>query len=188
MLTTTLNELYARKPCKRGWETLLLALGEPRASDREVTIMEILDANGVSDAIWSLRVFEARESALFVAALLEHVSPVAVVGFPELEELYTKCIEVLREYAAGMTSPLEVQALTRDVTKTYLARLESRRWTDDSIYALTALRYAYLAMSDLEWLISAYSYVRAACYTSPVVTLVDGEELFRKHFSGEFLV
>ena len=54
--TTTLNEIRAAKPCKSGWEKLLSGLGKTAADDEPLPLLNVLEINGISDALWCLDV------------------------------------------------------------------------------------------------------------------------------------
>lgn len=53
--TTTLNEIRAHQPCRDGWEKLLSHLGKTKADDEPLSLLTILDSNGLDDALWCLR-------------------------------------------------------------------------------------------------------------------------------------
>ena len=54
-LETTLNAIRDLKPCAYGWETLLRGLGKTKADDKPLHLLEILEINGIADALWCLR-------------------------------------------------------------------------------------------------------------------------------------
>ena len=54
MITTTLNHIRARGPCKEGWEKLLAHLGKTTADDEPLPYATILTSNGVQDTIWCM--------------------------------------------------------------------------------------------------------------------------------------
>ena len=55
MSTTTLNAIRAHKPCEDGWRKLLKHLGKTSADDEPLSLLTILDSNGLDDALWCLR-------------------------------------------------------------------------------------------------------------------------------------
>jgi hypothetical protein len=65
--TLTLNKIRAHSPCKGGWEKLLRGLGKTAADDEPLWIDQVLDINGLDDALWCLRAAEGfdREIRLF---------------------------------------------------------------------------------------------------------------------------
>jgi 2-polyprenyl-6-methoxyphenol hydroxylase-like FAD-dependent oxidoreductase len=54
-ITTTLAAIRAHSPCKSGWERLLAHLGKTQADDEPLTLLTVLDSNGLDDALWCLR-------------------------------------------------------------------------------------------------------------------------------------
>lgn len=54
-MKTTLNAIRAHGPCKSGWRKLLCHLGKTEADDEPVSVLTILDSNGLDDALWCLR-------------------------------------------------------------------------------------------------------------------------------------
>lgn len=68
MRYTTLNDIRAKHPCATGWSKLLAHLGKTQADGEPLALSVILEANGIEDAIWSLRALPAsaaREIRLF---------------------------------------------------------------------------------------------------------------------------
>ena len=66
-MKTTLNKIHAHNPYKKDWEKLLRGLGKTAADDEPIWIDQILDHNGLDDALWCLRAVEGcdREIRLF---------------------------------------------------------------------------------------------------------------------------
>jgi hypothetical protein len=54
-ITTTLAAIRAHSPRKSGWEGLLAHLGKTQADDEPLTLLTVLDSNGLDDALWCLR-------------------------------------------------------------------------------------------------------------------------------------
>jgi hypothetical protein len=77
--TTTLNEIRKFNPCKDGWEKLLKFLNKTKADDEPLLMSTILKSNGLSDAIWCLRVFHGdhRQAVVdFACDCAESVLPI----------------------------------------------------------------------------------------------------------------
>jgi len=79
-MKTTLNQIREHSPCAHGWETLLKHLGKTKADDEPLTIVTILDSNGLDDALWCLRAVEGhdigkRRFTVFCAKQVEHLMP-----------------------------------------------------------------------------------------------------------------
>jgi hypothetical protein len=66
-MRTTLNKLRKHRPCHDGWEKLLRGLGKTAADDEPLWIDQVLDHNGLDDALWCLRSVEGcdREIRLY---------------------------------------------------------------------------------------------------------------------------
>ena len=59
-MKTTLNKVREHSPCADGWEKLLSYPGKTKADDEEISILTILDSNGLQDALWCLRAVEGK--------------------------------------------------------------------------------------------------------------------------------
>ena len=77
-ITTTLNNIRAKKPCADVWKKLLTGLGKTRADDKPLTFSRILEINGIVDAVWCVRAEpqhakEWRLFAVWCARQVEHL-------------------------------------------------------------------------------------------------------------------
>jgi hypothetical protein len=63
-MKTTLNKIRQHKPCKKGWETLLASLGKTKADDEPLDLLNILESNGLDDALWCLRTVEGQDQKI----------------------------------------------------------------------------------------------------------------------------
>ena len=77
-MKTTLNKIRAHSPCANGWSKLLKHLGKTQADDEPVSIITILDSNGLDDALWCLRATtgydrELRLYAVWCARQVQHL-------------------------------------------------------------------------------------------------------------------
>lgn len=52
--TTTLNRIRDASPCEDGWTKLLKNLGKTKADDEPLSLLIVLDSNGLGDALWVL--------------------------------------------------------------------------------------------------------------------------------------
>ena len=76
-MKTTLNKIRDKSPCSGGWTKLLKSLNKTKADDEPVSIIQILDSNGLDDALWCLRAVtgrdrEMRHYAVWCARQVEH--------------------------------------------------------------------------------------------------------------------
>ena len=113
-MKTTLNQIRAHSPCKDGWSKLLAHLGKTAVDDEPLSIVTILDNNGLDDALWCLR---------------------AVKGCDREKRLLA--VRFAREVQHLMTDPRSVAAL--DVAE----RFANGEATEDELHAAnTAATYA----------------------------------------------
>ena len=75
---TTLNKIRKHSPCQDGWKKLLRNLGKTSADDEPLSLVTILDSNGLEDAIWCIRACddadrEARLFAVWCARQVQHL-------------------------------------------------------------------------------------------------------------------
>jgi hypothetical protein len=91
-MKTTLNQIRVHSPCRDGWEKLLLGLSKTRPDDETLWIDEVLNINGLHDALWCLRAVdgcdrEIRLYAVWCARRVQHhvndQLSVAVLDFAE---------------------------------------------------------------------------------------------------------
>jgi hypothetical protein len=77
-MRTTLNKIRAHSPCRDGWEKLLRGLDKTQPDDEPLWIDQILDINGLDDALWCLRAVdgcdrEIRLYAVWCARRVQHL-------------------------------------------------------------------------------------------------------------------
>jgi hypothetical protein len=103
-MKTTLNKIRAYNPCKEGWEKLLRGLGKSAADDEPLWIDQVLDINGLDDALWCLQAVEGcdreiRLYAVWCARRVQHLmsDPRSIVA-----------LDVAERYARGEASDKEL--------------------------------------------------------------------------------
>ena len=69
MIYTTLNKIRAHSPCADGWAKLLRHLGKTQADDEPVSLLTILDSNGLDDALWCLRAVDGHQREMRLYAV-----------------------------------------------------------------------------------------------------------------------
>ncbi len=77
-MKTTLNKIRSHSPCEPGWRILLEHLGKTKADDAPLSLLTILDNNGIEDALWCLRAvtgYQAkfRRYAIWCAMRVRHL-------------------------------------------------------------------------------------------------------------------
>ena len=78
-MKTTLNAIRKHSPCADGWQKLLAHLGKTKADNAKLSLLTILESNGLDDALWCLRAVDGfdREKRLFAvwcARQVEHLN------------------------------------------------------------------------------------------------------------------
>ena len=78
-MKTTLNAIRACSPCPDGWKKLLQHLGKTEADDEPLSIVMVLDSNGLDDSFWCLRAVtgqdrEIRLFAVWCARRAQHLN------------------------------------------------------------------------------------------------------------------
>ena len=106
MIYTTLNKIRAHDPCTYGWEKLLKFLGKKKADDKRLSMLKILDSNGLDDALWCLRACNGidREARLFAVACARRVQHLMT------DPASINALEVAERYANGQATYEELIA------------------------------------------------------------------------------
>ena len=68
-MKTTLNKIRDHSPCRDGWEKLLKHLGKNKADDELLSLLTILDSNGLDDALWCLRAVDGYNKEILLYAV-----------------------------------------------------------------------------------------------------------------------
>ena len=68
-MQTTLTAIRKHKPCEQGWEKLLRSLGKTKADDDRLSILAILESNGLDDALWCLRAVDGHDKEIRLYAV-----------------------------------------------------------------------------------------------------------------------
>ena len=77
-MQTTLNAIRSHSPCVEGWSKLLAFLGKTKADDELLSILTVLESNGLDDALWCLRAVtghdrDIRLYAVWCARQVQHL-------------------------------------------------------------------------------------------------------------------
>ena len=77
-MKTTLNEIRKYSPYEDIWKSLLTHLGKTKADDEPLSLLTVLDSNGLDDALWCLRAVtgddrEIRLYAVWCARQVQHL-------------------------------------------------------------------------------------------------------------------
>ncbi len=128
-MKTTLNAIRACAPCADGWSKLLAHLGKTGPDDEPLSLLTILDSNGLDDTLWSLRAVEGFERekrlyAVWCARQVEHLLT---------DQRSRVALDVAERYARGRATPEELDAAYAAADAAYAA------------YATAAYAAAYAA-------------------------------------------
>ena len=105
-MKTTLNKIRDKSPCKKGWEKLLSHLGKTKADDEELSLLVLLESNGIDDAIWCIRAVDnsdrdARLFAVWCARQVQHLMT---------DQRSIDAIDVAERFANGTVTSIELAA------------------------------------------------------------------------------
>ena len=105
-MKTTLNAIRACAPCASGWAKLLSHLGKTRADNKPLSLITILDSNGLDDALWALRAVEGhdREKRLYAVWCVRQVEHLLT------DQRSRDALEVSERFARGRATREELAA------------------------------------------------------------------------------
>lgn len=105
-MLTTLKAIKKHTQCKPGRPKLLRGLGKSRADDEPLSIVRILDINGLDDALWCLRavVGQARRIRLYAVECAEQVQHLM------RDPRSLAALDVAEKYARGKATEAEFKA------------------------------------------------------------------------------
>ena len=101
---TTLNKIRECSPCTAGWGNLLNYLGKIKPDDESLSLLTILDSDGVYNTLWCFRAVEGFEKEKLLLAItyareVEHLMPAES----------KKALDVFDRYANGLATQEEFQ-------------------------------------------------------------------------------
>jgi hypothetical protein len=106
MTTTTLKAIRKHDPCKNGWEKLLKHLGKTKADSEPLSLLTILDSNGLDDALWCLRTMPEHDNrwrmyAVWCAYQVRHLMT---------DQRSLTALDVAERHALGIATDSELAA------------------------------------------------------------------------------
>jgi len=166
---TTLNAISKHCPCSGGWETLLNNLNKTEADDEPLSLMTILESNGIKDAVWALRCFDYLDFCLFLADVAESIlHKHEESNDPKAPRL---AIQAIRDYKLGKIGKEQL--------------IEAAEAAESIVYQ------SYVADAAFYYT-DATDTINAAAYSAPLVSAdarskkwKEIEIIFIKHFNGE---
>jgi hypothetical protein len=112
MTTITLKDIKTHQPCTDGWLKLLKHLGKTKCDDEPLSLITILDSNGLEDAFWCLRVLPKEMDGkirLFNCLLAERALQFWEKYYPNDNRPH-EAIAVARKFAVGEATQQELDA------------------------------------------------------------------------------
>ena len=105
-MKTTLNKIRKYEPCIDGWQKLLAHFGKTKADDEPLSLLTILDSNGLNDALWCLRAVEGRDKeirlyAVWCARQVQHLMN---------DQRSIDALDIAERYANGEATQDELNA------------------------------------------------------------------------------
>jgi hypothetical protein len=156
MLFTTKKLLHKERACAARFRHFFKRY-RPVADDEPIPLIDVLDINGLDDALWCLRATtEPCENLarLLAADFAEHVLPLFETKFPDDHRL-RQAIETARRFARG-------QATEEELKDAYRNARAAAGAADAAGYGASAAGYAADAASDA----AASGAIYAACYAA----------------------
>jgi len=179
MITTTLNKIREHQPCQDGWVKLNKHLGVDYDKDAPINIIEILNNNGLDDAIWCLRAVdnhkkEIRKFTCDCALMVKHLW-----DMPKVIETYLKTqSKNLRldaytsaSYAATATAATAANAATAATANAAAAAATATAAAADASYAAVSYAsYAAAGAASYAAADASYAAADAASYAANAVS------------------
>lgn len=142
-MKTALNKIRAHHPCRAGWEKLLRGLNKTAADDEIIWIDQVLDHNGIDDALWCLRAVEncdreIRLYAVWCARRVQHL-------MADLRSV--AALDVAERYARGEATPEELRAAESAVEQA----VNAPEWAELNWASVAAERAAQAAARRWRW-------------------------------------
>lgn len=105
MFYTTLKCIWECGPCRKGWERLLKYFGKTKADDEPLSLLTILESNGLDDAVWALRAIDdCPEIRLFAVRCVRQVQHLLT------DQRSIDALDVAERYALGEATKAELDA------------------------------------------------------------------------------
>ena len=142
-MITTLRKIKSERPCRAGWSALLNHLGKTKEDNDPLEFSTILEAVGISDAAWCLRILPYKDRCLFAADVAQSVLHYFEDVYPN-DTRPKDAIEAVRLYHQGKISGLTL----------------GKRWEEASCVAETVCTDS--STEDPDAMAAAYSAATAA--------------------------
>ena len=161
-MNTTLDLIRAEDPCTNGWKKLLKYLNKTTSDSEPLSLLTILESNGLDDALWCLRATpdsdsKARLFAVFCARQVQHLNPDPKVA---------AAITTAEAFALGKATKEELEAASDAARSAASAAYAA---TDAASAAASAASYSaayYAAASAASYSAAYYAAASAASYSA----------------------
>ena len=150
-MNTTLKQIREKSPCISGWGNLLAHLGKTKADDEPLSILTILDSNGLNDALWCLRAVKGRDKeirlyAVWCARQVQHLMT---------DQLSLDALDVAERFAKGEATDDELAAAW--------AAARTAAWTAAEAAARTAAEAAAWTAAEAAAKVAQEKRLREVC-------------------------
>jgi len=142
-VTLTLNQIRAHGPCENGWRNLLASKGKTAADDEPFPLLDVLDSNGVDDALWCLRCLGPEHHGWIRHLACDYAEAVLHL-VPAGENRPAEAIRVARLYADGKATGEDLAA-ARDAAR------DAVEWTTYWGALWAALAAAFPVAAEAVW-------------------------------------
>ena len=140
-MKTTLKKIKAHQPCKEGWEKLLKYLRKTKSDDEPLSLLTILDSNGLDDALWCMRAIDGRDKeirlyAVWCARQVQHLTK---------DPRSLAALDVAERYANGEATEeelAEAEAAAMDARDSAYVEVSDATWNAANDAAMAAAMYA----------------------------------------------
>ena len=144
-MKTTLRKIKEKRLNDKSWTKLLKSLNKTKADDEPLSILHIIESNGIEDAIWCLRAVEGHDRtirlfAVWCARQVQHLME---------DPRSLKALDVAEAFANGLATEEELKAAssaawdaTRAASSATRAAASYAAWTTASYAAWTTESYA----------------------------------------------
>jgi len=142
-MITTLREIKSFNPCVSGWKKLCRTLRTTNL-DTEVSILQILESNGVQDAFWALKTQDYKDYCLILADIAESVLHIFEDKYPN-NNIPRSTIQAIRDYKEGKITIEELEIHSSAADAAADAAAYATAYAADAAAAYAATAYAATA-------------------------------------------
>lgn len=181
MTTTTLEILKNRFTLNINLTMLTHSLNKTEPDNEPVSLEQILDSNGISDAVWALQLFEYKTYCLFLADIAESILPL----FQGKNEYYEKNKYYEKDKDYNLAREL-IQSIeghhAGEVSKEGLK--EAVKMAEKNLSCNYMLEHCITLFATIAYLENMFPYfvIYVAMDINPNLKWAAVETVFRKHF------